>query len=215
MPPELAFDDLQPHFRDPIQRRYELLRPRLLFQDRSARQRAEETQRHPETLRAFKRRFEPHGMRGLLPGHLHLGPAGRHGRVPDAVVAALSRLQGLYDGFQYRERGPILLHKLDYHVSDKTITKRWSQLPAASPPPLPLLDYHRYPERSQARQQVITLSLQGWNKRSIRRFLHVSRPTINQWIARFARDNFAGLEDQSRAPKAPVRKVWLPVMLAV
>lgn len=215
MPPELAFDDLQPHFRDPIQRRYELIRPLLLFQDRSARQRAEETQSHPETIRAFKRRFEQHGMLGLLPGYLHIGPSGRQGRVPDAVVAELSRLKGLYDGFQYRELGHILLHKLGYHVSDKTIKKLWSQLPAASPPPLPLLDYHSYPERSQARQQVIALYFQGWNKRSISRFLRVSRPTINQWIARFERDNLAGLEDQSRAPKAPVRKVWLPVMVAV
>jgi len=27
--------------------------------------------------------------------------------------------------------------------------------------------------------------------------------------------HLAGLEDQSRAPTAPVRKVWLPVMLEV
>jgi transposase InsO family protein len=39
--------------------------------------------------------------------------------------------------------------------------------------------------------------------------------TIDQWIKRFERDHLASLEDQSRAPKAPVRKVWLPLMLEI
>ena len=43
----------------------------------------------------------------------------------------------------------------------------------------------------------------------------MSRPTINEWISRFESDNLASLEDHSSAPKAPVRKVWLPVMLQV
>jgi transposase InsO family protein len=45
--------------------------------------------------------------------------------------------------------------------------------------------------------------------------LHVSRPTIDRCIARFEAEHFAGLVDQSCAPKAPARKVWLPLMLAV
>jgi len=45
------------------------------------------------------------------------------------------------------------------------------------PPPLPLLDSHRYAERSQARMEGIALSAQGWSKRSISQFLQVSRPT--------------------------------------
>jgi hypothetical protein len=95
------------------------------------------------------------------------------------------------------------------------VKRLWSQLPPSLPEQLPLLDYHSYPERAQARQQVIELYFQGWNKLSISRFLRVSRPTINEWIGRFERDNLASLEDHSSAPKAPVRKVWLPVMLEV
>jgi transposase InsO family protein len=45
--------------------------------------------------------------------------------------------------------------------------------------------------------------------------LHVSRPTITAWITRFEADNAASLEDKSRAPPSPVRKVWLPVMVAI
>src|SRR2546425_366608 len=93
---------------------------------------------------------------------------------------------------------------------DRTATQR----PATSPPQLPLLDSHSYPERSQARCEVMQLSVQGWSTTSISRFWHVSRPTINAWIGRFERDNLASLEDKGSAPKTPSRKVWLPAIRA-
>ncbi len=213
--PQPDFDQLQRHFRDPIQRRYEIIRPLILFPDRTATQRAEETHTHPETVRHLKRRFEQQGMVGLLPEHAEVVLSGRHGRVPDEVVQELARLKGLYGGFQYRELARIIWHKLDYRIGDTTVKRLWQQLPPHSPEQLPLLDYHSYADRSQARQQVIELSFQGWSKLSISRFLRVSRPTINEWIGRFESDNLASLEDKSRAPKNPVRKVWLPVMLEV
>ena len=82
-------------------------------------------------------------------------------------------------------------------------------------PPRPLLDYPSYPERPQARREVLTLYAQGWSKRSISQVLHVSRPTITRWITRFERDNSASLADKSSAPHTPARKVWLPVMLEI
>jgi hypothetical protein len=45
--------------------------------------------------------------------------------------------------------------------------------------------------------------------------LHISPSTVYLWIARFEADHFAGLVDHSRAPQAPARKVWLPLMLDV
>src|SRR5262249_57233563 len=62
---------------------------------------------------------------------------------------------------------------------------------------------------------VITLYAQGWTKRSISQFLHVARSSITLWITRFEAENAASLEDKSRAPTAPVRKVWLPVMVEI
>ena len=80
---------------------------------------------------------------------------------------------------------------------------------------LPLWNYHTQPDRAQARLQVITLYAQGWEKRSLSRFLQVSRPTIDAWIKRWEAEHLAGLLDKSRAPKVPARKVWLPLMLRV
>jgi len=47
------------------------------------------------------------------------------------------------------------------------------------------------------------------------RFLHVSRPTVREWIRRFEREDLTGLEDKSRAPKAPARKASLPLIIEV
>ena len=52
-------------------------------------------------------------------------------------------------------------------------------------------------------------------KRSISRFLHVLRPTITAWIARFEARELDSLEDKSRAPKTTVRKAWLPAMVEI
>jgi transposase InsO family protein len=120
----------------------------------------------------------------------------------------------LYDGFQYRELARIVLYKLNYRISHSTIQRLWPALLPSSQQ-LPLFDYHSVPDRPQARLQVIQLYCQGWTKRSISRFLHVSRPTINTWIGRFACDNLASLEDKSSAPHTPSRKVGLSAMVEI
>ena len=58
-------DEPQLPFTDPTQYRYELIRPLVLFQDRTATQRAQETATHPDTVGTLKRRFEAQGMLGL------------------------------------------------------------------------------------------------------------------------------------------------------
>ena len=206
------FDQMQELFRDPMQRRYAIIRPLVLCRDRTATQRAAETHTPPATVGTLKRRFEQQGMLGLFPDSVEILPSGARHRVPDTVVQELARLKGLYDGFTYRERGRIIYYTLAYRIGDHTVKRLWQQRPVTSPPQLPLLDSHSYPERSQARCEVMQLSVQGWSTTSISRFWHVSRPTINAWIGRFERDNLASLEDKGSAPKTPSRKVWLPVM---
>ena len=63
--------------------------------------------------------------------------------------------------------------------------------------------------------EVVKLYYQGWEKLSISRFFHVSRPTVDAWIRRFEAEHFAGLVDKSRAPQSPIRKIWLPLMVQV
>jgi hypothetical protein len=63
----VEFAQLQLGFVDRTQWRYEVIHPLVLFADRTARQRAQETHTHPDTVRTIRRRFRQQGM---------LGPAG-------------------------------------------------------------------------------------------------------------------------------------------
>jgi hypothetical protein len=67
----LAFDQLQLRFRDPVQRRYAIIRP-LLWDECTAAERAAHTHLHPDTIGKLKRRFEQQGMLGLFPPHVEM-----------------------------------------------------------------------------------------------------------------------------------------------
>jgi transposase InsO family protein len=208
-------DDPQLRLLDPTQYRYELIRPLLLCPKRTATQRAQETGTHPDTVGRLKRRFTQQGMLGLVPDPLELLPARRQLRVPDTVVHELQRLKGLYTGCGARELARIIFHTTMHRITGQTAQRLWDRLPPAAPLARPLCDYHSHPDPASARLEVITLYAQGWSKRSISRFLQVSRPTINLWLARFEADNLASVEDRSRAPHTTGRKAWLPVMLEI
>jgi transposase len=200
---------------DQIQWRYELLRPLVLFAEGTAPQRAEDTHTHPDTVRTFLRRFRQEGMLGLLPADLEVAPRPRASRVPEAVRQEIALLTALDNDLQYREIVRIIFYKCGYRLHPKTAKRLWQQSQPAIQEALALGAYHGQGDRYQARVHVIKLSYQGWTKRSIRRIFHVSRPTIDRWMHRFAAEHCAGLVDKSFAPKAPARKVWLPLMLEV
>jgi len=213
--PTAEFAQLRLGFVDQIQWRYEVIRPLVLLADRTATQRAQETHTHPETVRQFTRRFRQQGMLGLLPDDVEVVPRERASSIPEAVRQEIDRLKALYPDFHYRELARIVFCKVGYPIDDKTVKKLWHQSPVPRQPQLELWDYHTYPNRYQARLQVVKLYYQGWEKGSISRFLKVSRPTVNAWITRFEAEHFVGLLDKKRGPKEPPRKIWLPRMVQV
>jgi Homeodomain-like domain len=212
--PTAGFAQLQLGFVDQTQRRYEVIRPLVLFADRTAVQRAHETHTHPDTVRRLQRRVQHQGMVGLLPSHVEVIIRERAKRIPDAVRQEIDRLKALYDRFHYRELARILLVKVGYPIDDKTVKRLWRQSPVSRQAQLELWGYHTHPDRYQARLQVVKLYDQGWEKVSISRVLHVSRPTVDAWIRSFEAEHVAGLVGRRRGPKAP-RKVWLPLMVQV
>ena len=215
MEPLADFAQLELHFVDQVQWRYEVIRPLVLFDDRTATQRAAETHTHPETVRKLTRRFHHQGMLGLFPEHTEILKPRRGQPVPAAVVEELTRLKALYQGFGYRELARIIHYTCNERIDDKTVKKLWQQSPVPIQGEVPLGTYHRQADRSDARRQVIKLYAQGWSKGSISAFLQVSRPTVALWIRRFEAEHWAGLEDKNRAPTSPARKVWLPLMIEV
>jgi hypothetical protein len=151
--PTAEFAQLQLGFVDQTQRCYEVIRPLVLFADRTAGQRARDTQTHPDTVRELRRRFQHQGMPGLLPSSAEVVLRSRTTRIPDAVRQELDRLKALYDGFHYRELARILLVKVGHPIDDKTVKKLWQTSPVACQGHLGLWDYHTHPDRYQARLQ--------------------------------------------------------------
>ena len=209
MEPTAAFAQLQLGFVDLMQWRYEVILTLVLFADRTVMQRAQESETHPDTVRTLQRRFHQQGMLGLIPAHLKVTARGRAARVPDAVRQEIDRLKALYAGFHYRELARILFFTFGYPMHHNTVKQLWQQSPIPMPQPSIRGDY-----RAQARLQIVRLYYQGWDKVSLSRFLQISRPTVDRWIARFEAEHFAGLIDRKRGPQWP-RKVWFPVMVAV
>jgi hypothetical protein len=149
------------HFTDQTQRRYEVIRPLLLFEDRTATQRAQETKTHPDTVRTFLRRFRQQGMLGLLPDHVDVSTRGRASRVPEAVRQEIARLNALYRGFHYREVVRILFYKYGYRLHPNTVKQLWQQCWPPAQGEFALGDYHRQRDRYEARVQVIKLYIRA------------------------------------------------------
>jgi hypothetical protein len=139
------FAQLQLRFVDPIQWRYEVIRPVVLFADRTARQRAHETHTHPATVRRLTRGFRQRGMLGLLPDEVEVVVRGRAKRISDAVRQEIDRLKALYDGFHYRELARILFIKCGEPIDHKTVKTIWHVSPVSMQGRLDLLDYHTMP----------------------------------------------------------------------
>jgi transposase len=213
--PTTAFVQLQLGFVDQTQWRYELIRPLVLFADRTAQQRAQETQTHPDTVRRLQRRFRQQGILGLLPDHVKVVIRRRAPPIPAPVRQEIDRLKARYSGFHYRELARILFIRFGLSIDHKTVKAIWQESTVSCQGHLGLWDYHAQPDRHRARMQVIQLYYHGWNKGSISQYMHVSRPTVDAWVRRFEAEHFAGLVDKSRAPHAPARKVWLPLMVQV
>jgi hypothetical protein len=145
------FAQLQLQFVDQIQWRYEVIRPVVLFADRTTRQRAHETHTHPATVRRLARGFRQRGMLGLLPDDVEVVIRGRAKRISEAVRQEIERLKALYDGFHYRELARILFIKFGEPIDHKTAKTMWHESPVSRQGRLDLLEYHAYPDRSQAR----------------------------------------------------------------
>jgi hypothetical protein len=134
------FAQLELRFVDQIQWRYELIRPLILFENRPATHRAQETHTHPETVRKLRRRFQQQGMLGLLLDDVEVIPKEKTPRVSAAVLEEINRLKALYAGFHARELARIVFYKLGERIGHKTAQRLWQQSPVVTQEALPLED---------------------------------------------------------------------------
>jgi transposase InsO family protein len=192
------FAQYQLQFIDSIQYDYEVIRPIVLFAETIA-ERSRQTGLERTTIGDKARRFIHDGMLGLV--DQRAGHAGRKGhRYPEAVAAYLLYVKHLYPPIHDRELVRIVQRKFGSKTNHHTVKHFLARHASPVQLEMPLLAFAEFADAYHARWTVVRLWAEGWNKQSIAGCLKMARSHVYAIIDAFARDGFAGLEDQRTQP---------------
>jgi len=212
-----AAEDFAPYklqFIDAIQHDYEVIRPIVLFAETIA-ERSRQTGIERTVVGEKARRFVMEGMLGLV--DQRAGHAGRKGHVyPEAVAAYMWYVKQLYPPIHACEIVRIVARKFGYKTNHHTVKRFFERYPVPLQLDLPMPAFADFAEAYQARWTVVRMWSEGWNKKSIAGCLKLSRTHVYTILDAFARDGFAGLEDQrTRPPDHPENQLSLPLLKEV
>jgi transposase InsO family protein len=197
----------------PEQRRYERLRPIVLFGDLPG-DRAVETDGSERSLRRQADQFDAAGMASLY------RPTSRqvqdhHRSLPPPMRQGIVDLKAEYAAFSVREIAQICSVQFGRRPSHRTIKQVLADGPAPSRRERRFLPYAEIPDPFQRRFAVVTLHAEGWTAATIAAYLRTARSTVYATLKRFTDEGVRGLEEKSRANTRPVRKVDLATKNAV
>jgi transposase len=194
-------------FIDSIQHDYEVIRPVVLFAETIA-ERSRQTGVERTVVGNKVRRFVTEGMLGLV--DQRAGHAGRKGHVyPDTVAAYMLYVKQLYPPIHAREIVRILARKFGYKTNQHTVKRFFQRYALPVQLKLAMPTFGEFREAYEARWTVVRMWYEGWNKQSIAGCLKLSRTHVYTILDAFARDGFAGLEDQrTRPPDHPENQLF-------
>jgi transposase len=192
----------------PEQKVYELLRPVVLFNE-GAGERARETGEAERSVRRRAAPLEEHGMASLFtqapPDHSEEKSRG----LPPDMRHLIVDLKAEHPGFRPNEIATICFLRFGRRPSPHTVQR------VLADGPLPCIPARRFPPYTQIaepferRKVVIPLHAEGWSGSTIAAYMQTTRDTIYDIRHRFATEGYAGLDDKSRAPHNPARKVTM------
>jgi putative transposase len=205
------FEHIRRQFIDPIQHDYEVIRPIVLFAETAA-ERSRQTGVERTVVGDKARRFVLEGMLGLTDRRAET--AGRKGHTyPDAIAGYLVYLKQLYPSIHLRAIARIVQRKFGYKTNHHTLKRFLEPYNTPIQLELGLTTFSTFAEAYQGRWTVVRMAYEGWNKKSIADCLKLSRPHVYTILEAFARDGFAGLEDQrTRPPQHPDNPLTLPLL---
>jgi putative transposase len=186
----------------PEQTAYELLRPIVLFGD-PAIQRAKETEEPRNTLERKADAFDEQGMVSLFASKPRKQAEATARNLPPDMRQLIVDLRMELPTMSLREIAEICAVRFNRKPSHHTV-----QLVLATGPP-PSIQARRYhpwemiPDPAERRLAVIRLHAEGWSVSSIAEYLDTSRQTVYTTLKRWVEEGVKGLEDKSRARKAP------------
>ena len=205
------FEHIRRQFIDPIQHDYEVIRPIVLFAETAA-ERSRQTGVERTVVGDKARRFVLEGMLGLADRRAEA--AGRKGHsYPEAIAGYIVYLKQLYPPIHLREIARIVQRKFGYKTNHHTLKQFLEPYNTPIQLELGLTTFAAFADAYHARWTVVRMAYEGWNKKSIADCLKLSRTHVYTILEAFARDGFAGLEDQrTRPPQHPDNQLTLPLL---
>jgi putative transposase len=192
----------------PEQKVYELLRPVVLFNE-SATERASETGAAERSVRRKAGQFEEHGMASLFEQAPKENAEDTSRGLPPDMRQLIVDLKAEHPGFRPNEMATICFLRFGRRPSSHTIQRVLADGPLPSIAARRFLPYAQITEPFERRKVVVLLHAEGWSVSTIAAYMQTTRDTVYDILHRFATEGYAGLDDKSRAPHHPARKVTL------
>jgi transposase len=192
----------------PEQKVYELLRPVVLFNE-SATERAKETGAAERSVRRIASQFEEHGMASLVEQAPPESEQDKSRSLPPDMRQLIVDLKAEHPGFRPNEMATICFLRFGRRPSSHTIQRVLADGPLPSIPARRFPPYAQIAEPFERRKVVIILHAEGWSVSTIAAYMQTTRDTVYDILHRFATEGDAGLDDKSRAPHNPARKVTM------
>ncbi|MDQ5819216.1 MAG: helix-turn-helix domain-containing protein [Actinomycetota bacterium] len=207
--PTHDWDLLVPLFEWPEQKRYEEIRPLVLF-DVSVAERAEEVGLSQSTLYRRLGGFEAEGMESLFASE-----TARKRKLPPAVRRLIVDLKAEYLPFNLNE----IANVVRACFGRKPDVRSVARVLAEEPVPLKIVrnypPYHEIADPREGRAAIVELRLSGWSAKAIAGYLGVHKATVHRALERWKERGFEGLADGSPGRPPGVRKANFAAVEAI
>ncbi|MGZ3618571.1 MAG: helix-turn-helix domain-containing protein, partial [Ktedonobacteraceae bacterium] len=192
----------------PEQKAYELLRPVVLFNESTA-ERAMETGTAQRSLYRKVAQFEEQGMGSLFAKEASDREPDKSRSLPPDMRQLIVDLKAEHPDFRSHEIATICFLRFGRKPSHHTVQRVLADGPRPSIPARRFLPYGQIPDPFKRRKVVVVLHAEGWSVSTIAAYMQTTRDTVYDILHRWAAEGYAGLEDKSRAPHNPARKVTM------
>jgi hypothetical protein len=166
----------------PEQRRYELLRPLVLYGDLPA-DRARETGVNERRLREQADQFDAKGVISLF-RHTRKEVEDHHRSLPPPMRQAIVDLKTEFAGLGLQEIAGICYVRFGRRPSPITIRQVMADGPRPTVTGRRFPPYASIPDPAARRHAVVTLHAEGWTPTSIGRYLELGRQNVYQILQR-------------------------------
>ena len=179
-----------------------MLRPIVLFGD-PATQRAKETGEPRPTLERKADAFDEQGLVSFFASKPRKQPQETARSLPPDMRQLIVDLRVELPTMSFREIAEICEARFQRRPSHNSVK---TMLASGPPPSIQMRRFPRFddtPDAAQRRHNIVQLHAEGWSITSIADYLGTSRQTVYATLKRWVNEGVKGLDDKSRARKAP------------